>query len=103
MVGFPFTARVRLLGYAARYWEAFDGELAARGVDPWDLRFDRLLRAVYAFILRESRGGALGGVGLDEAIQRLEAELATPIPGMVKVDQEQVEDEMALFRRAAAG
>lgn len=103
MVGKPFTARVRLCVYAATYWQAFDGEFAARGQDPLDLRFDRFLNAVYHFVIRERRGGAMSDVGLDDAIQWLDAELAKPIPGYVRVTQDDVNDELALFRKAQAG
>lgn len=104
MVGKPFTARVRLCSYAATYWQAFDGEFAARGLDPLDLRFDRFLNAVYAFVLREMRGGAMSDTGLDDAVQRLATELAKPIPGRaIKVSQEDVQDELALFRKAQSG
>lgn len=100
MVGKPFTTRVRLCSFAASYWQAFDGEFAARGQDPLDLPFDRFLNAVYAFVVRERRGGALSEVSLDDAIRWLDAELAKPIPGYARESRQDADDELALFRRA---
>lgn len=100
----PYDGCVRLVAYAAFYWEAFDGELASRGVDPLSLPFDRFLNAVYAFMISELRNlGGMQPVSLDEAKNKLDADLAKPIPGrrQRRVSEAVVQDEMALFAAAA--
>ena len=47
MVGPPYQTAARLVGIAAEHWDAIDGEAASRGVDYFQLGFDRLLNAIY--------------------------------------------------------
>jgi hypothetical protein len=105
MGGAPYEACVRLVAFAGHYWEAFDGELASRQVDPLDLPVNRFLNAIYAFLLNEIRGNGMQRVQIDEAKTSLENELSKPLPGAkrMKVSDSVVNDEMALFRAAASG
>lgn len=52
-------------------------------------------------MLRSVQGNGLGA-GLDEVIAAIDAEMAKPIPGSTRVTESVVEDEMAIFARAAA-
>jgi hypothetical protein len=97
----PYSARVRLIGYAGNYWEAFDGDFASRGLDPFDLPFARFLNAIYAYVLRSIQASALGG-SMDEAIKNIEMEIAKPLPGSDRVPESAPEDEMAIFMKAQA-
>jgi hypothetical protein len=99
----PYEACVRLIAYAGIYWEAFDGELATRGIDPLALAFNRFLNAVYAWVLAEVRGRGLETLSLTEGIERLNAELLKPLPGSRREPSRAViEDEMRQFQQAAA-
>jgi hypothetical protein len=95
----PYEATVRLLGWSAHYWEVFDGELASRGISPFDLRIDRLCNTIYSRIIQEGLRGLEATI--DELTENLNSELAKPLPGRRhRVTQDSIDDEMALFRKA---
>jgi hypothetical protein len=97
---FPYSACVRLIGYAGNYWAHFDGGYAARGLDPFDLPFNRFLNAIYYFIVGEL---TRAGQTLDAAVKALDEQLAVPLPGMeIEVTDDVIEQEMALFMAAQA-
>lgn len=99
----PYERCVRLCAFAAVYWEAFDGKLASRQVDPLDLPFDRFLNAVFWFVIEEQRGGGLERASLDETIKLVDGLLSAPLPGSRRpVSEKVIDDEMALFRQAQA-
>jgi hypothetical protein len=47
----PYPAVVRLVHYAAEYWGVIDGECASRGLDPFDLPFQRFLNFIYYWVI----------------------------------------------------
>lgn len=99
MVRPPYEACVRLLLWSAQFWEVFDGELAARGISPFDLRIDRLCNTIYARIIQEGLRGLEATI--DEMAKNLDSELAKPLPGRKqRVTQDSIDEEMALFRMA---
>jgi hypothetical protein len=102
----PYERCVRLIAFAAVYWEVIDGQLASSsGQDLLDLRFDRFLNAVYWFLISQNRGGGMESTSLDEVKKIIDAEISKPLPtkrGRQRVSEAVIEDEMALFRQAAA-
>ena len=47
MGGAPYWAAYRLVSIAAEHWGGIDGQAAERGVNYFDLEFDRFLNAIY--------------------------------------------------------
>ena len=102
----PYERCVRLAAFATVYWEAFDGQLASRsGIDPLDLPFDRFLNTVYWFLIDQNRGSGMASASMDEVKKLVDAEISKPLPtrrGRQRVSEAVIDDEMALFRQAAA-
>lgn len=51
MVRPPYYVAVRLCTIAAAHWIELDGDAAGSGVDPFGLRFDRLLNHIYVWAI----------------------------------------------------
>jgi hypothetical protein len=65
---------MRLIGIAETNWDRLDGDMAAKGVDPMELPFDRFLNLIYAF--------AVSSFSDEKDLNRFEARLNLPIPGI---------------------
>jgi hypothetical protein len=70
----PYHVVANLLGFAATSWDELDGVLLLRGVDIWQLPFDRALNVLYA-LLMEHRD--------EKDRMRLQAALDMPLPHQI--------------------
>jgi hypothetical protein len=65
---------MRLIGIAENNWERLDGEMAAKGMDPMVLPFDRFLNWVYSFAVNQFSDVS--------DLDRFEMRLNLPMPGI---------------------
>jgi hypothetical protein len=66
----PYQACFRLAIIASQHWSAIDGEAASRGVDYWQLGFDRWLNAIEWWVVQRVKDP-----------EEFRAELDRPLPG----------------------
>jgi hypothetical protein len=71
---------MRLISIAETNWERLDGDMAAKGVDPMGLPFDRFLNLVYAFAVNQFND--------EKDLNKFEMRLNLPMPGIKSAIQE---------------
>ena len=95
MVRPPYTAVLRLIAYAERYWPSIDGEAASQGgTDYFDLPFDRFLNAIQWWVSQRVKDP-----------ERFIADLDRPLDGTVRssvVTERDIEEDGASFMAFAS-